>query len=83
MHDSNNTRGGEVGFEVELADGSRIHEDAATWDEVQGQVKSLALIHMPTGLQWMRLEHYERFFFPERFRSSPLGRKWRTRIARW
>ena len=70
MHDSNNTRGGEVGFEVELADGSRIHEDAATWDEVQGQVKSLALIHMPTGLQWMRLEHYG-----SALRKKPRSRK--------
>ena len=62
-HDSFNTRGGTVGFEVELADGSVVREDQSTWDEVVGPVRQLSLTHLRTGHRWLTLRGYDAFLF--------------------
>ena len=62
-HDTQNTRGGRVGFVVTLVDGTVIREDAATWDDVPqaARVRSLAIVDFRLGVEFVRLEHFERY----------------------
>ena len=62
-HDTFNTRGGAVGFSVQLADGTFVREDEATWDEVAGPIRSLAVRRLRVDHDIVRLDGFERYFF--------------------
>lgn len=65
MHDAFNTRGGEVGFSVEFADGDRLTERECTWDEVPQDrpIRSLAIARLGVDVDYVRLRDFRRFYF--------------------
>lgn len=63
-HDIFNTRGGEFGFEVEFADGTRMTEADGTWDDVPAKpIASLAVCHLRSRVDRVRLRGFREFLF--------------------
>jgi hypothetical protein len=64
-HDALNTRGGEFGFSIEFADGGKMTERDGTWDDVPAgrPIRSVALAHLGTGVDFWRLQGFREFFF--------------------
>lgn len=65
MPESFSTRGGEYGFEVELASGRELRESDVTWDDIPpgARVRSLRLVHLRTGVVHASLSDFARYFF--------------------
>jgi hypothetical protein len=65
MHDQFNTRNGNIGFVVTLADGTVLREDQVTWDEVPTNqpLRKLAIVHLPSGHEYIALANFQRVLF--------------------
>jgi hypothetical protein len=59
-----NTRGGEIGFVVTLANGVTYTEKEITWAELpQEPIKSLSIVHFPTGHEYVVAKNYSAYYF--------------------
>lgn len=59
-----NTRGGEVGFVAELADGRRVSERDSTWEDLPREsIRSLSVVHFPTGHVFVVAKGYSGYYF--------------------
>ncbi len=65
MHDTTNTLDGRYGFFVQYADGRRLSEREALWDEISRSepVKAIGLVDFKAGVVLLDLTGYEKFYF--------------------